>query len=242
MSKTVFGMLLLTLWAILFSCSSTVTDGQGSQVEREGNEMMHDTLTIGELQSDINQLHQLIQEKNADTLKEYLSDLVKRWNGGQVLYRQFLERSREALEGGADESMIKGFLSDLLGQHAEINVLDGYYLMNWCRFFQENAKQSVASDLEYRSNLEKAQTDFWERYDHDLDAHFDSTQLPMLNTSPPAGAGKMSGVDPSAIKDTAMRKEYEQAIDRDRKYAQYYMYQTNLRTLKKLYPSIFRTR
>lgn len=226
----------------MLSCTTSATDAHGSQAEAAEYAPSQDTLTMEELQVDIQQLQKLVKEKEAASLSAFLKVIVHKWTGGQAYFRQFLEASRQVLEEGAEPAIVKSYLSNLLARPQDIQVVDGYYLMDWFRFCMQTADPVTTEDSTFKNNLVKAESHFEARYLQDLDPKFDPSKFPMLNISPPAATGMPGGVDPSAIKDLALRQEYLTAIDQEAKYAEHYRYQMALRSLKQNYPQLFHTR
>ena len=55
-----------------------------------------------------------------------------------------------------------------------------------------------------------------------VDWKFDFSVVPVANVSPPRVTGLPGGISPDAIKDEKIRKEYEAAIESNRKYAELY--------------------
>jgi hypothetical protein len=82
----------------------------------------------------------------------------------------------------------------------------------------------------------------WDRTEAALDLHFDENKdLPVLSVTPPSGTGLPTGVSPDAIRDPALRAEYKQAIEENRRRAGYRREQRRLRDLKRVFtPSVIR--
>jgi|LNAP01.1.fsa_nt_gb hypothetical protein len=55
-----------------------------------------------------------------------------------------------------------------------------------------------------------------------IDWKFDFSVVPVANVSPPRATGLPGGISPDAINDEKLRKEYEAAIESNRKYAKLY--------------------
>lgn len=72
-----------------------------------------------------------------------------------------------------------------------------------------------------------------DKIDEMIDPRFDPKDQAMLNIAPPHAAGLRSGVDPSAIKDPALREEYENALKLNKDKAERYYIQHTLRVYNK---------
>jgi hypothetical protein len=74
----------------------------------------------------------------------------------------------------------------------------------------------------------------WRRMEQDTKTDFDFADEPMTNVPPPRGTGEIvfSGIDPSYIKDSRLRGEYEAAIEKNRVKAAEYSRQVGLRNIK----------
>ena len=68
-----------------------------------------------------------------------------------------------------------------------------------------------------------------------IDPHFDADDVPRLNIAPP-DSNLPAGVSPKGIKDLAVRRKYEAAIQKNKEKAQRYNLQTDLRKLRDRYP------
>jgi hypothetical protein len=55
-----------------------------------------------------------------------------------------------------------------------------------------------------------------------IDSRFDPSDAPALNVTPPAEADVPAGADPAAIKDSALRSEYQRAIDANNVKSKYF--------------------
>ena len=67
-----------------------------------------------------------------------------------------------------------------------------------------------------------------DRIDRKLDRRFDPDDLPSITSEPPPELGLPAGVDPAAIKDPAARKQYEAAMEADRRKREEYDFQSEL--------------
>jgi hypothetical protein len=81
------------------------------------------------------------------------------------------------------------------------------------------------------------QLDLWlsvlNHLDRHRDPHFDFADEPDLAVAPPVAAGAISltGMESKAVQDPALRREYEEAIERNREKAERYRFQDQLRRL-----------
>ena len=69
---------------------------------------------------------------------------------------------------------------------------------------------------------------------HRMDPRFDPTDAPPINIQPPPTLYPVSGMAPEGIKDPKMRREYTQALQKNREKAQHHTLQTELRELRDL--------
>ena len=76
----------------------------------------------------------------------------------------------------------------------------------------------------------------WKRLIDAIDPNWDPNDKPVRNVVPPTETGLPSGVTPEAIKDSKLRAEYIQAIDKNRKKAEKYLKQSKLLDWLKRYP------
>jgi len=76
----------------------------------------------------------------------------------------------------------------------------------------------------------------WKRLIDAIDPNWDPNDKPVRNVAPPTETGLPSGVTPEAIKDSKLRAEYKQAIDKNRKKAEKYLKQSKMRDWLKSYP------
>ncbi len=69
--------------------------------------------------------------------------------------------------------------------------------------------------------------------DRHRDPHFNFTDVPELAVAPlvAAGAISLTGMDAQAVQDPALRREYEEVIERNREKAERYRFQDQLRRL-----------
>ena len=111
----------------------------------------------------------------------------------------------------------------------EVKLLMGLYEN------QTEERQSRTEDewIAFRRNRTELWLGAWNRLHNALDPNWDPDDQPLRNVSPPAATGLPSGVAPTAIKDAALRAEYEAAIARNREKAEHHLQQSTRRKLRK---------
>lgn len=70
-----------------------------------------------------------------------------------------------------------------------------------------------------------------QRLDQETDPNFDITDLPALNPPVPPGVRVVAGADPSAVRNPVRRRQYEQALQKNRERAKAFGAQVKLREL-----------
>jgi hypothetical protein len=93
----------------------------------------------------------------------------------------------------------------------------------------EDFAQRRKKDVEIRLHA-------WKRLIDAIDPNWDPNDKAVRNVSPPIETGLPSGVAPETIKDTNLRAEYEEVIDKNRQKAERYLEQSRLHDWLKRFP------
>lgn len=72
----------------------------------------------------------------------------------------------------------------------------------------------------------------WQRLEEENSKPFDFSKLPEANAAPPAETGLPRGIDPSAVKDSVLRAQYERAIAQAAETAEQFRFRYRLRQLE----------
>lgn len=101
-------------------------------------------------------------------------------------------------------------------------------------YLREDLDRKAAANLgepwpSYRAAKAALSLHGWQRLEEAIDPSWDRNDLPLINTPLPNGVPGVAGMDPAGIADPVVRAEYEAAVQRNRKKAETYRIQYELR-------------
>lgn len=229
------------LFASIFGGESALYVALGSDSLTQSNVSV--SVDDREFDRDFGRLEALRRSRDINSLVVFADEIEEKWNGRDASHY-----------GGLMLNIIDSFPLTDAERSMQTALSQKYALLTLKKF--ENIPVEIAlliipflqvdEDTDTlqgsvsREEHRKEKVLWWfrglQRLDREIDKNFDVNDAPIANISQLPNTGLPSGVEPSAIKDPKLRKEYEIALAKNKKKAQYFNRQYKLIQLNQVFP------
>jgi hypothetical protein len=189
-----------------------------------------------ELKQDLERLKHLADSGNLDNFKANADAMLGKWAGRNLMEYSSavyqiatLLRSADFPDRDRQSTILRAYVvgaiekGDALPIDTELRLL---------LVLPTNASADRQDWPRSRSMIAQFWLRAWQRLDEELKKPFDRNDLPEENIRPPAATGLPAGVSPEAIRDSALRVEYEKALGENNRKAEHFRLRLALERLE----------